>query len=289
MRKKITLLLVTALVAVGSITAQELSYNIKAGLNFSRINGPSEMSAGTDLETRKFTTGFHLGLGLNVGFLEESLGVTTELMFSQKGGKLRYNGPGTATVTTSITGEDRVISGTLSESLTVVNSHLEIPVLLFYKPVERIKISVGPSIGFRLGGTASGERRLDFVDGAGTDQSIIIGLDYNYNKDNPGEATNETLQELTFDNGGITVQYPTEIGAYYGLTEDQGNFFKVIDFGLNADLTFYATEGIGFGIRANYGVFDITNNDIDFSRQDGSQRSDKDSNLTFQVSLGFNF
>lgn len=267
-----------------------LSYGIKAGLNFSTLQGPREADlSGAELESGGYVTGFNIGVAFNIDIIEDKFGVAPELSFTQKGGKYRYEGPGFLTLNNTA-GNPVTLTGTRKDGISIVNSYISIPVLLYYKPVSRLKIAAGMDFGFLVASSGSGETKFTWTDLGNQEQEVIVAFDHNYIKDKPGEATSDVMQTVTFDGGGTTLEYPSAVGAYYFNDEDNGNYYNVFDMGLVADLTFYLTKGISLGGRMNYGLMDITNNDVDFSQQNPTEkRTDADRNLSFQVSLGFNF
>ena len=267
-----------------------LSYGIKAGLGFSTILGDKEMnSLGEDLETGGFNTGFQAGVVFNIDIIEDKFGVAPEFLFIQKGGKYRYEGPGSLMLPDE-DGNIRLLEGTRKDALSVVNSYITIPVLLYYQPIERIKISLGADFGFLVGSAGNGETKLTWTDLAGEEQAAILELDHNYSRDKAGEAKSETMITLATDGGNTIYEYPSAIGAYYFNDTKERNYYNIFDMGLVADLTLFVTKGISLGLRANYGLLDINDNKQDFSQQNTTElRSDADRNLSLQISLGFNF
>lgn len=273
-----------------TIAQDNLSYGIKAGLNFSSLEGPREADAsGTELEMGGLVTGFNIGVVFNIDIIEDKFGVAPEFMFAQKGGKYRYNGPGFLTLSTQ-SGAPVSVAGNRKDGISIVNSYLSFPVMIYYKPVKRLRLSAGMDFGFLVSSSGNGESKLTWTDLGNEKQEATIALDYNYYGDEPGEAASETIETLSIDGGGTILEYPSAVGAYYFNDTDEGSYFKVFDMGVDADITFFLTEGISLGTRLSYGLLDITNNDIDFSQQSPSEkRSDVDKNLSIQVSLGFNF
>ena len=90
---------------ITSISAQDLSFGFKAGLNFSRINTEDiEQSGGVDLESYSGNSGFHLGVVVS-NKITDNFGVRGELLFSQKGGRyefcLLYTSPSPRDLSTS--------------------------------------------------------------------------------------------------------------------------------------------------------------------------------------------
>lgn len=282
------LILFLAFAAISLQAQDNLSYGIKAGLGVSTILGDKEMNAqGEDLEKTGYVAGFHIGVVFNIDIVEDKFGVAPEFLFVQKGGRYQYDGPGSLTLNAA-NGSEVTFQGQKDDAFSVVNSYIDIPVMLYYKPIERIKISLGMDVGFLVASTGSGESRFIRTNGVGEEEVATVNLDYNFIRDKPGEAKSETMQTVTL--GGTPLEYPESIGAYYFNETDEGNYYKTIDMGLCADLTLFITKGISLGFRANYGLLDITNDKLDFSRQNsGELRLDKDRNLSFSTSLAFNF
>ncbi len=288
-RKFIILLLPFLFYSNISLGQDRLSYGIKAGLNFSTIKGENEKdNLGAELEGSGYLTGFHIGVIFDVWLLEDQFGIAPELLFSQKGGKYNYDGSGFLPLSTS----NGILEteGIRKVFLSKVNSYLDIPIMIYYKPVDRLKLSAGINVGFMIASGGNGETQFFWRDTDGNNQNLLMELDYNYFRDKPGEASTEETEVIIVDGSSTTIEYPTSIGAYYFDMEKKGNVHNIMDLGLNADVTFFLTKGISLGGRVNYGLLDVSNDDLDFSMQNpSSNRSDKDKNLSFQVSLAFNF
>ncbi len=290
MKSRLLVLIVSLLTTTLMMGQDNFSYGIKAGLNFSTIIGDREADAqGMELESGGYSTGFHAGIVFNYDIIADKFGVSPEFQFSIKGGKYRYEGPGSLALSTSL-GSPVTIDGTRKDGISISQSYISFPVMLYYYPVKRIKVSAGMEFGFLVASTGSGGAKLTWTDLGNEEQSISTSLDYNYNRDEPGEVKSDETATLPINGGGTILEYPTSLGAYYFQDMDNGNLFKTFDMGLNADVTLFATKGISIGFRANYGLLDSTNDRADFSQQNPSEnRADKDRNLSFQVSLGFNF
>ncbi len=285
--KKILLSFFSCLVFF-SLHAQDYSYGIKAGLDFSTIRGELETDAsGTELENYRFNTGFHIGAAFRIGFLDDKIGIAPEILFNQRGARYKYEGPGQLSALFD-DGTAVTLTGNRRESFSIVHSYISLPVMVYYRPVRRVIISSGLDFGFLVSSVGSGENKLTFAGTGGTDQSIAVGLDYNFLRDDPGEGGTEVTVTSV---DGINLTTPSEIGAYYYQNEDLGSLFNIFDLGLSADLTFMVTKGISAGFRFTYSLLDTTNQDVDFSRLDNgaTTRDDKDRNMSLQVSLGFNF
>lgn len=276
----------------------QFSYGVKVGLNFNRFSGPSETDdAGEDLEAFNGSTGFHVGATFRYAFLEERFGFQSNLMYSQKGGEIVYNGQGIQTFT-SENGVKVFSEGNTLLTLDISNSYIDIPFLVWGKPLRSLEVFGGFNIGFLV--ISNGEGNLQYsgaVVGNPQFNGLMIDefdstLDYNYYGDDIGEA--DFTQSSMFVVGNEVVNIPGSQGAYFNFDTDEGNFFNVIDFGLKIGVNFNFNESLYLGYTFNYGLTDVTNNAYDFARAryDGTEmisREDTDRNVSSQLSLGFSF
>ncbi|MFK7935631.1 MAG: porin family protein [Saprospiraceae bacterium] len=290
MKLQLTLLFTIALVAT---TFAQFSYGFKAGLNFSQLSGDSEMdAAGLELEEFNNTTGFHIGALFNYKFID-AFGVRAELMFSQKGTGYVYDGISYRDFE-DIDGKFSTI-GNRRTVLKTTNSYIDVPVMAVAR-LGKLELAAGPSIGILVNSIASGEVAYDVFDNSGeVIASKAILLDYNYGRDEAGEATQDVIETTTFDINGRVVELPEAEGAYFEYSEKQDEFYNNLDIGVNAQIAYYLNAGLFAAARLNYGLSDVTNNFYDRSLQtrnaDGSfiAREDEDTNFSLQFSLGFSF
>lgn len=283
-----------ALFVFGAFSLQaQVRYGFKTGLNFARMTGPSETSsAGADLENWKSITGFHIGLTLGYA-LNDYVGIRGELLYSKKGAKytfdgesyriFRYNGGSTYS-----TGNSRYL-------VNVNNAYLDLPVLVWGRWKD-LELSAGPYASLLV--QSVGDGSIAYKGGRTRLQNSIsdleFNLDYNFRKDAPGggEAT-QTPVVVTVD--GKTLELPKILGAYYDYPEDKGNLYNNLDYGLVVGLTYYLSRSLYAGVRLQYGLSDITNNNADLEKaKTGANdallfRSDKDRNIAIQASVGFSF
>jgi len=276
-----------------SAQAQTLTYGFKAGLSYSKIEGPSENSGGTDLETNDFANGFFVGALFRYWFTD-LVGVKWELLYSQKGSDYNFTGPGYQLIPTE-SGSILSLTGNQSINLSISNAYLDIPILIYGK-FGKIEIEGGVNIGILTSSRAQGD--LSFG-GQSLSGSIVnefsAALDYRFRRDNPGvvDFTNGTTS-INVD--GTPNVIPESLTAYYQFTEATGRPYRMLDLGLNAGAYYYWNQGLFLGARFNYGLIDVTEeNGYDVSREslDASQnfiqRFDKDRNITLQFSIGFGF
>ncbi len=277
--------------------AQEIGYGIRVGLNFNKINGPSEMDIdGKDLETFDFNTGFHVG-GVVIFKFTDLFGVKTGIFFSQRGMKYKYEGPSFQYFTNEINGNQVKSDGDRRYRLTVTNSYIEFPITAYYKFGERFEIHGGFLVGLLAGSTAVGE--FDFQGSLSGIPNLDFtqNLDINYRKDQPAspdDITDDT-KVIEFLSTNNIIRFPETVGAYYmDYPEKSGNFYNTFDFGLTGGFSFFINGGLFIMFSGNYGLVDATNNFYDISRYESNgleyiKRSDKDTNVSFQGSIGFSF
>lgn len=277
------------------ITAQELSYGFRVGLNVSTLLADKEELNGTTLENFNTNTGFHVGGGVRVE-ITELFGIRTEILFTQKGTKQTFDG---SSFLVFRDGDNRILTtGDKTLSLNISNAYLEIPILAYGKITDRFEVFAGGYFGFLVGSIASGE--LIYKNGRVPNNNNVIDLleltlDYNYGKDSPGEIANSVADiEVMVGNDNVTI--PNTLTAYYALNDDEknGKPYKVLDAGVSAGAAFFLNGGLYISAIANYGLLDVSNTDMDFSNSVSNgleliTRDDTDKNFSVQVSLGFSF
>lgn len=281
----------------GISLAQEFGYGIRVGLNFNKINGPSETDVdGNSLETFDFNTGFNVG-GVFIFKFTDLFGLKTGIFFSQGGGKYKYEGDSFQFFTNEIDGSLVKSVGFRKYQLTVANSYIEFPITAYYKFGERFEIHGGFLVGILAGSSAIGE--FDYMGSLPgiPDLDFIQNLDFNYRKDEPASPDDITDDTEVFEflSTSNIIRFPKTVGAYYmDYPEKDGNFYNSFDFGLTGGFSFYLNGGLFLMLSGNYGLVDVTNNFYDISRYESDglnyiKRSDKDYNVSFQTSIGFSF
>ncbi len=280
-------------------TTQEIASAFRVGLNFASITGPSEVGAdGSDLESFKTTTGFHVAGGVVFKFLE-NYGMKAELVYSQKGGTYEYTGPTNQVFRTTLSGNAVKTSGVQTTSIRVSNSYLELPISGYVKVGKKLEFQAGASVAFLLGSKGVGD--WNYTGASDIDNNpinLVVNLEHNYKGD---EIFNDDLNQLlanelasSFVADGETVVIPTQVGAYFDHKTKEGNFYNGIDVGIHAGVSFFLSPGLFLNFTVNYGLLDATNDDLDLSRSEINglervSRTDSDHNINFQGSIGFSF
>lgn len=284
---------------VFSLNAQ-IRYGFKTGLNFAKFSGPSETDAeGKALETWDNVTGFHIGAAFGYSFTD-NYGLNVELLYSKRGAKYIFDGdsyrvfryPNGQTLSTGVS---RYL-------INVNNSYFDIP-LTFVARWGDFEVSAGGYAGFLISSVGDGSLRYsgetvplgNTVTNVETGASELVwNLSHNYHKDNPGEGEGEEKVIAKVD--ARNVEMPATLGAYYDYTEDRGSLYNGVDYGLIGGLAYYLSSSLYIGVRLQYGLADVTNNNADLSKTeinvtDGTliYRDDKDKNFMIQASVGFSF
>jgi hypothetical protein len=272
--------------------AQQLRYGFKTGLNFAKLNGPSEVANGKNLESWQSVTGFHIGIAFDYEFTD-NFSARGEFLYSKRGGNYVYDGPSYLVFKTPA-GAIRS-TGNANYRISLNNSYIDIPLTAVAK-VGKIEISAGAYAGLLVQSNAEGS--LAYTKGVTAPpanariDSVGFLLNHNYRRDKPGEGSGG---EITVRVQNSSIQLPGTLGAYFDQAEDNGPLYKTLDYGVTGGLAFYLTSSLYLQGRLQYGLADVTNDKADASKlalnTDGTQifNKDKDQNWNISVSVGFKF
>lgn len=278
-----SLSLLVCLLLFTSSYAQDLAYGFKAGLNFSTLTGETETN-----ETTSYTSGFHIGLLVDLGFTD-NLGIRGELLYTQKGREMMYDGESYFVFSPF---DLRIPTrGQRTINLTVSNSYAQLPIMAYAK-FGRIEFMAGGYASLRIG--SSGNGAMTYRSGS-LPEELDFDLFHLYGQDEAGTFGSQGGIRQIFINGN-RVEVPSELGAYYELSAgpDKG-LYKINDLGVVGGVSFYLGRALFFNVRAEYGLMDITNNNVDITLESlGSNnqlltRTDNDRNMCIHTALGFRF
>lgn len=258
----------------------QTSFGFRTGLSFASFEG--ELEPG---ETYESDNGFHIGLGFSRNFTD-IWGVRGELVYSQKGGLIKYDGDSFLTLNRG----DRKINtlGNRNMTLSVNNTHIDLPITGFGRLTNWFEITAGIVPNFLVSSRATGD--LTFVSDALVDD-VALSLDYDFYGNEAGQvnasSTNIEVKERATAN---TLTIPSMPGAYYFQETKDGSQYNVFGLDALAGIAFYLNGGLFVSAKVQYGLLDITNNSADFSLAEKDVlRTDKDVNITYQASVGFYF
>lgn len=275
-----------------SIIAQDWSGGIRAGLNYSRIDGPSELDlSGNSLERNTFSSGFHIG-GMISRKLNSAVGLRGEILYTQRGTDYQYQGDSYFRFFTE-GGAVASSRGTRFTTLRITNTYLDLPLSVFLR-LGRIELSAGGYGTFMLSSRGVGELHYNGKSTVGqTIEPIIVPLKYDYFKDQFQQTGVTNAKFITVDNRKVVV--PATLGAYYDARDTGVPLFNRVDAGLHAGLGIFMSQGLYLGARIQQGLFDLTRAEQELSLHSLDAagkimpRSDKDQNLSIQLSIGFSF
>lgn len=293
MNLKRSILLLAGLLAM-TLTpqAQEFSGGFRAGLNFARFDGPSEMDGnGNEVEEFRQVTGFHIGATFNYA-ITDLFGLRGELVYSQRG--VDYNFEGDSYWIFHTTAGQRVFStaGQRRTLLDITQSYIDLP-LMAYGRVGRFEFSGGVIPSFLISSRGSGEITYSGTTvGGSVVEPFTAALDFNFFRDNFEEDPTD-IRTRNLD--GQIVIVPRVLGANFNDLDEDEDVFAFFDLSLTAGLSFFLNEGLYIGGRFNYGLLDVTREERDVSRvsldenRDYIFRDDFDRNISIQASIGFLF
>lgn len=263
----------------------QFSGGFKAGLNFSTFSGDLETDAdGNELEEFENTTGFHVGATFAYA-ITDLFGVKADLMYSQKGVGRTFEGPSYFYVyneTQTFLNESQ-----LRLRQSTVNSYIDIPVMVYHR-IGPVEVAGGGSVGLLINSVGSGSARYTenlFM------QDVVFSYEANYVSDGAGVESIVRRSEDPIVPGGPRL--PDIVGAYYNNDNDE-LIYRRLDFGLVGEVNVFLNNGLFVGVRYNYGLTDVTNenNDQQLLLEPGDDpvnRDDKDYNRSIQASIGFRF
>lgn len=276
----------------GTLAAQSefLGFGFRAGLSYSRIDGPSEIGPGGEsLESFDMANGFHIGALVNFKFTD-LVGLRAEFVFSQRGTDYTYEGPsyfqlGKGTVNSTILG------GMRRQTLNVSNAFIDIPVMAYYK-IGSFEIAGGLNTGLLVASSGGGSIDYEGISALGTPLTPFrINLNHNYKSDDAGQAFG-AAQSISVDGRSYTL--PTAVGAYFDFGTRDKSLYKSLDFGLVAQAAYFINESLFLSARYVHGLGDVDRNEYDISLQSLSNgnlipRVDENKSQSWQFSIGFSF
>ena len=267
------------------------SVGVRAGLNFSKFNGPLEAG-----EQFNISNGFHFGINYGYKFTNKFM-VRTEIQYSQNGTKYEYDGPGHYLIFMQ-NGREVLEKGTNTTILDISNGYINLPVVAAYQLLPKIEIFGGVNFNFLINPIGRGNMRFE---SATRPNQIVFRqtLDYRFYQDEArgvpqsfGLAFQRAIKIIVDDE---IVDLPKSVGAYYQYSGKEQSFIRPFDAQLSAGLNYFINRGFFIGGKINYGLLDVTSNKVDRSvsilNSDNSfvLKKDYDRNLALEVSVGFRF
>ena len=265
---------------------------VRAGVNFSKFSGPLEEGEDYDV-----SNGFHFGINYTYLF-NDLLSFRGELLYIQRGSKQTYQDTtgGSYYIINSFQREDNIVTfGNVNYQLEVSNAYLSIPITAHLRLNSKFELYGGASVEFLLG--PSGKGLIDFDN---DELFFRQSLDYDYNSNTAGSFNGNLVERgeiVTIIVNDEILMMPRFVGAYYQYLPSQvvGQRFNRLDANLILGGNYFINPGFYVGIRGEYGLSDITNNDMDPSLRELDSarlfilREDTDRSLSLSLSFGFRF
>lgn len=271
------------------------TFGVRAGLNYSTFLGPT-ITADNVSEKHGFSSGFHFGLSYAYDFTD-IFSLRTELVYIQNGSKYNYDGDSYYIIRDTERTKTTIEKGTVDYDLNISNAYISIPILANYRVSDKWEIFGGPYVNMLIGPTGRGKLRFESYENP---EDIVFrqSLDFNYNSDDSDEVSGSS--PLITDQIGIYVDGEEVVlqrfaGAYTRQGTKTGNKFNFLDVGLSAGAHYFLNKGFFVGFQIDYGILDLTNNDVDISLKDVNEDNsfqfsdDKDTHFGIHASFGFRF
>lgn len=130
--KKVFLCAAVAVFSFASLSAQDVRFGVKGGLNLANLGGDFGIYdgyyGGSDAEMK---VGFHIGGVAEIKF-SEKFAVQPELLFSNQGYKSKYSFAGA------------------SADYNVNLNYVNLPIMVKFFPIQGLSIEAGPQVGFLI-------------------------------------------------------------------------------------------------------------------------------------------
>lgn len=264
------------------------NFGIRAGLNYTKFSGPLESGVN---ETYSLSNGFHFGVNYAYNFADK-FAVRAEFLYTQVGSKYNYDGESFYKV--PLGSAFIYEKGNSTIDMKISNAYLTIPVCLQWQATRKLELSAGIYASYLIGPRGNGTLYFEKnKDSLFFKQSLV----HNYYKDAAGGIANASPGASVWVDG-IVVTLARDAGAYYnyGATEIDGKLYNRWDFGLTGGISYFINKGFYFGLRYDFGLVDITNDKMDYTKKSTDPTTGKwslsnhfDRNVGFQASFGFRF
>lgn len=259
---------------------------IKVGMNLSSIRGPV-VNDSTGRESYRATTGFQVGPFINWKWTPV-VGLRAELLYNQAGGRYEFDGVG-FNIFRAEDGTKIVAYGPKKIILNVTNSYLHLP-LLVYGRVGAFQVEAGIRPGLLVSSFGDGKLTFSGTTSGGTVvPEMEQELFFNYLRDKAGDADFNDVKQLILD--GKLAKIPQRLKAYF-FEDENKRLYTRFDLDVTVGAAYYFNRSLHIGVRAAFGLSDLTNNAADFDQIKTNglnliRSGDKDKLFQISLSVGF--
>ncbi|MBT8232168.1 MAG: PorT family protein [Saprospiraceae bacterium] len=288
-------LLIAVIFCFGLTISAQHRVGVRAGLNYSKFNGPVEPNESYDI-----TGGFHFGINYTYEFTSV-FGLRGEILYTQRGTKRSYDGKSYYIVNPIAPADipTFVDYGDVLMDLKVSNAYLSIPITAQYRLNRKFELFGGISLDFVVGPTGTG--KVKFVSDDDPNINFTQSLDYRYSSDVVGQYNTFLSENILVNIDERLSTLPRIIGAYYNFPfpldpeEDIPSLINGFDSHLIGGVNYFINSGFYVGARIEYGLLDTTNAAVDYSLGELDEnenyifRDDSDKSFNLSLSFGFKF
>ena len=156
MKKLLSCLSIFTLLSL-NLSAQEIKFGFRAGLNLSRFDGPGETDdAGKSLEEYTSNTGFLVGVSAAYP-ITDYLGVRAEFLYSINGGRRLFESDNAYQKFTTTDSKTVISTGYKRYNVNDFNSYLQLPLSVYGKLWHKVELSSGICPGVIISSTGTGD------------------------------------------------------------------------------------------------------------------------------------
>jgi Outer membrane protein beta-barrel domain len=272
----------------------QFSGGVTTGLQFTRIEGPSEVdAAGTALETFDNITGFYIGPSFSYRFTDR-FGIRAEALYSKRGVRYQYKGPSYRNFVLDNNQGTVQLTGNATQQLIVNTHYIDLP-LSAYVRLGNFEFHGGGFVSLLAQSVADGSIQFTYQTPNQPQTTVEYNLRYNYRRDGAGEFDDDGATVVAENINGRTATMPKTLGAYYEVPEKKDPLYRSLDYGIHAGASYYLSRSLYIGGRFRYGLADVTNTSGDFARKESDvqglpvTRADHDRSITIEARVGFSF
>jgi len=229
-------------------------------------------------------------------------------LYNQNGTKYSYQGDGWYYFRddASVIGT-QVVRDRTNLNLDISTGGVSLPISLHLTTLQKFEIYGGAYVNFIFSSIGTGKWIFGPEEDL-ADHSFEQGQFHNYRTDESGVASSGfgISRSIGVRANGEEINIQQTVGAYYlfnvvrseasiGPNVLQGKRIRSLDYGFLGGVSYYLNRGLYLSLRAELGMRDMTNNNVDYSyaeiNDDGSFifSDDFDRTVNFALSLGFKF
>lgn len=289
MKKKLSIIALFVLLTT-VVSAQKIG--VRGGLNYATVKGPENTG-----EKFGFNNGFHFGISYAYE-VSDMASIRAEIAYFQTGYSYDFNGE--SFFVFQDTDKTTIEKGALNMNIENSLGYLSIPVVANLKVTPKLHLHAGGYVNFLVNPLGAGQLRFESSTRP-EDIKFRQGLDYKYKTDGYWKEAKKRFARYVNPNAAILIDgekfiVPRFAGAYAQYNNlKNGNYYNTLDAGVTFGAEYFLTKGFFAGLSVDYGLMDITNNNVDYDRSSVNEDNtfkysdDFDRLVSYKLSIGFRF